>query len=46
MTTSSDSSESDSDSAISELLGFLGGLRGRFPLVAVGVGGAAADGAA
>ena len=29
---SSDSSESDSDSAISELLGFLGGLRGRFGL--------------
>ena len=30
--TSSFSSESDSDSAISELLGFLGGLRGRFGL--------------
>ena len=29
---SSDSSESDSDSAISELLGFLFGLRGRFGL--------------
>ena len=39
--TSSDSSESDSDSAISELLGFLFGLRGRFGLD----GGVACNGA-